>query len=360
MKESGSDSKTFSPKTILVTGGAGFIGSRFVLFMLQNHPDRRIVTLDNLTYAGSRQNLAAAMADPRHLFVQGDICDAAAVETVFAAHRPDAVVHFAAETHVDRAIDDPAVFVRTNVLGTQVLLDACRKWWLDGTGETGTVGAVRPVRPVRPTVATGGSSPGLRCNRKFIQISTDEVYGSLGAQGAFTEASPLAPNNPYAASKAAADLLVRAYANTYGLVTNITRCSNNYGPNQHPEKLIPLMIQRAMADRPLPVYGDGLQVRDWLYVDDHCRAIDLVLRNGMPGEVYNIGGGTELTNLALVRQLLALLHKPESLIAHVPDRPGHDRRYAMDATKLREALGWEPTVDMAEGLRRTVTHALSW
>ncbi len=356
MNESGSDSRTFSPKTILVTGGAGFIGSRFVLFMLQNHPGSRIVTLDNLTYAGSRQNLAAVMEDPRHLFMRGDICDAAAVESVFAAYCPDAVVHFAAETHVDRAIDDPAVFVRTNVLGTQTLLDACRKWWLGGTGETGTVGAVRPVRPV---IETGASCTGFRGNHKFVQISTDEVYGALGAQGAFTEASPLAPNNPYAASKAAADLLVRAYANTYGLVTNITRCSNNYGPNQHPEKLIPLMIQRAMADRPLPVYGDGLQVRDWLYVDDHCRAIDLVLRNGLPGEVYNIGGGTELINLALVKQLLALLHKPESLIAHVPDRPGHDRRYAMDATKLREALGWEPVVDMAEGLRRTVAQALA-
>ena len=339
MKTTRPDNRSFSPKTILVTGGAGFIGSRFVLYTLKNHSDCRIITLDSLTYAGSLGNLADVTDTARHVFVRGDLCDAVAIEAVFSAYHPDAVVHFAAETHVDRAIADPSIFVRTNVLGTQVLLDACRKWWLCGTGEAGD-----------------DAPPRTELSHKFVQISTDEVYGSLGAQGAFSEQSPVLPNNPYAASKAAADMLVRAYANTYGLDINITRCSNNYGPNQYPEKLIPLMIRQALADRPLPVYGDGRQIRDWLFVDDHCHAIDLVLRKGTVGEVYNIGGGSEWTNLALVKHLLTLLHKPESLIVHVPDRPGHDRRYAMDAAKLRTALGWVPVVDMEEGLRQTVAY----
>ena len=304
---------------LLVTGGAGFIGSNFVQYMLREHADVEIVNVDLLTYAGNPDNLRPVEGDARHRFVRADVADRVAMEPLFA-EGIDAVVHFAAESHVDRSIADPSVFVRTNVLGTQTLLDLALKY---------RVG-------------------------KFVQISTDEVYGTLGDTGYFTETSPLAPNSPYSASKAGADLLVRAYHETYSLNVNITRCSNNYGPYQFPEKLIPLMIMNALEDKPLPVYGDGLNVRDWLHVEDHCRAVDLVLRHGRPGEVYNIGGNNERTNLDVVRTILRELGKPESLITFVPDRPGHDRRYAIDAAKIRGELGWAPRYDFATGIRETI------
>lgn len=304
---------------LLVTGGAGFIGSNFVHYMLREYADVEIVNVDLLTYAGNLDNLRPVEGDPRHRFVRADVADRQAMEPLFA-EGIDAVVHFAAETHVDRSIADPGVFVRTNVLGTQTLLDLALKYKIG----------------------------------RFVQISTDEVYGSLGETGRFTEASPLAPNSPYSASKAGADLLVRAYHETYGLDAVITRCSNNYGPYQFPEKLIPLMIMNALENRPLPVYGDGLHVRDWLHVEDHCRAVDLVLRKGRAGEVYNIGGNNERTNLQVVRTILRELGKPETLIAFVPDRPGHDRRYAIDAGKIRLELGWEPRYEFAAGIRDTI------
>lgn len=350
------------PATLLVTGGAGFIGSRFVRFLLHTYREDRVLNLDKLTYAGRMENLAEVKDNPRHVFLHGDICDAAFVAEVFARYQPDAVIHFAAESHVDRSISDPQVFLRTNVLGTQTLLDACRLAWQPGSAihvsEGIAVEADLPTRVETSLEDRAKSNWETSLYHKFLQISTDEVYGALGDEGAFTEQSVIAPNSPYAASKASADLMVRAYQKTFGLKTNITRCSNNYGPNQHPEKLIPLMIHNAMANKPLPVYGDGLQVRDWLYVDDHCSAIDTVLRRGRTGDVYNVGGNNEQTNLALVRQLLALLGKPESLISHVTDRPGHDRRYAIDATKICDELGWRPTMNFAEGLRHTVNHYL--
>ncbi|MCE5270520.1 dTDP-glucose 4,6-dehydratase [bacterium] len=305
---------------LLVTGGAGFIGSNFVLYMLARYPQLSLVNLDCLTYAGNLENLAALEGDNRHRFVRLDIREAAPLESFLAAERPDAVVNFAAESHVDRSITGPQVFAQTNVLGTLNLLEAARK---AGVGV-------------------------------FLQVSTDEVYGSLGEQGFFTEDSPIRPNSPYAASKAGADHLVRAWRHTYGMDTRITRCSNNYGPFQFPEKMIPLMMTNALEGKKLPVYGDGLNVRDWLHVEDHCRALDLALHKGKAGEVYNVGGGTQLTNLELVRTLLGILGRDESLISFVPDRPGHDRRYAIDASKARRELGWQPQVTFAEGLRRTV------
>ncbi len=305
---------------LLVTGGAGFIGSNFVLYMLARYPQLSLINLDCLTYAGNLENLAALEGDNRHRFVRLDIREAAPLESLLAEIRPDAVVNFAAESHVDRSITGPQVFARTNVLGTLNLLEAARK---AGVGV-------------------------------FLQVSTDEVYGSLGESGFFTEGSPIQPNSPYAASKAGADHLVRAWCHTYGMDTRITRCSNNYGPYQFPEKLIPLMMTNALEGRKLPVYGDGLNVRDWLHVEDHCRALDLALHKGKAGEVYNIGGGTQLTNLELVRTLLGILGRDESLISFVPDRPGHDRRYAIDASKAARELGWSPQVPFAEGLRRTV------
>jgi len=304
---------------LLVTGGAGFIGSNFVHYMLREYADVKIINVDLLTYAGNPDNLRPVEGDARHRFVRADVADREAMEPLFA-EGIDAVVHFAAESHVDRSIADPAVFVRTNVLGTQTLLDLALKYKVS----------------------------------RFLQISTDEVYGSLGETGRFTERSPLAPNSPYSASKAGADLLVRAYHETYGLDVVITRCSNNYGPYQFPEKLIPLMIMNALQDRPLPVYGDGLHVRDWLHVEDHCRAVDLVLRKGTAGEVYNVGGNNERTNLEVVRTILRELGKPETLIAFVPDRPGHDRRYAIDASKIRNELGWTPQYEFAAGIRDTI------
>lgn len=306
---------------LLVTGGCGFIGSNFVLHMLASYPDVSIINMDLLTYAGNLENLQDAEPyGERHRFVRGDITDRELVRSLMH-ERPDAVVNFAAESHVDRSILDASAFVKTNVLGTQVLLDVCREF---GIG-------------------------------RFLQISTDEVYGSLGPEGAFTEANNLAPNSPYAASKAAADLLVRSYHKTFGLDAIVTRCSNNYGPYQFPEKLIPLMISNALQDRELPVYGDGLNVRDWIYVQDHCRAIDLVLRNGAAGEIYNVGGRCECCNIDVVRYILRRLGKSESLIRLVQDRPGHDRRYAIDCSKLEERLGWRPLVGFEEGMNQTIS-----
>lgn len=302
---------------ILVTGGAGFIGSNFVRYLLKNYPDYRIVNLDDLTYAGNLASLRDVLYHPHHQFVKGNICDRELVSSLFPV---DAIVHFAAESHVDRSIADAGIFLRSNIIGTHVLLEAAR---------THSV-------------------------RKFIQVSTDEVYGSLGETGAFTETTKLAPNSPYSASKAGADLLVRSYIHTYGLPAVITRCSNNYGPYQYPEKLIPRMITRALLDQELPVYGDGRHVRDWLHVWDHCVAIDLVLHRGVPGEVYNIGGRNEWTNLAMVEKILSLLAKSEKLIRFVPDRPGHDRRYAIDSSKIRAELGWRPQYDFDQGLAETV------
>jgi dTDP-glucose 4,6-dehydratase len=311
--------------TILVTGGCGFIGSNFVRYVLETDQSVKIVNLDALTYAGNPENLADLKGNPRYKFIKGDITQKADVDSAFEGI--DSVVHFAAESHVDRSILDSGPFVRTNVLGTQVLLDAAR-----------TKGV-----------------------RRFVHVSTDEVYGSLGPTGAFTEETPLASNSPYAASKAGSDLLVRAYAHTFDLPALITRCSNNYGPYQFPEKLIPLFISNLSRDEQVPVYGDGQQVRDWLHVRDHCSAIWRVWQDGRAGEVYNIGGRCEKTNLALTHELLAALGKPASLIRYVKDRPGHDRRYAIDCSKIERELGWRPSVTFAEGLRETVawyqTHA---
>ena len=305
---------------LLVAGGAGFIGSDFIRYILGAHGDWRVVNVDKLTYAGNLANLADLQGDERYCFFRADICDSARMEEIVAAEKPDAIVNFAAETHVDRSISDPSLFLRTNVLGTQVLLEAARK-----------CGVAR-----------------------YVQISTDEVYGSLGTKGRFTEESPLRPNSPYAASKTSADLLVRAWFKTYGLPAIVTRCSNNYGPYQFPEKLIPFFITLLRENKPVPVYGDGMNVRDWIHVDDHSRAIEAVLLRGRPGEIYNIGGGNERTNIEITKLLLSSLGKPESLMKFVPDRPGHDRRYAIDDTKVRKELGVVPLVPFDEGLRETV------
>ncbi len=301
---------------ILVTGGAGFIGSNFIRYMLERH-SYSIINLDALTYCGNLENLRDVEDHPRYTFIRGSITDRELVNRII--RDVDAVINFAAESHVDRSIQDPEIFIKTNVLGTQTLLEASRREGIE----------------------------------RFIQISTDEVYGSAET-GYFTEETPLAPNSPYSASKAAADLMVRAYHRTYGLPVNITRCSNNYGPYQFPEKLIPLMITNALEDRPLPVYGDGMNVRDWLHVEDHCSAIDLVLHHGREGEVYNIGGNNERRNIDIVRLILRELGKDESLIRFVEDRPGHDRRYAIDATRIRNELGWKPRYSFREGIRETI------
>lgn len=304
---------------LLVTGGAGFIGSNFVLYMLQNYPEHEIINVDSLTYAGNLENLKSAENNPKHTFVKADITDAKAIDEI-VSQGVDVIVNFAAESHVDRSILEPDVFVKTNVLGTQVLLDLARKYEIT----------------------------------KFVQVSTDEVYGTLGETGLFVETTPLEPNSPYSASKAGGDLLVRAYHETFGLPVNITRCSNNYGPYQFPEKLIPLMISRALADESLPIYGDGLNVRDWLYVEDHCSAIDLVIHKGRNGEIYNIGGHNERTNLQIVQTILEQLGKPESLITFVKDRPGHDRRYGIDPTKMMSELGWKPKHNFETGIKETI------
>ncbi|MCB2211955.1 dTDP-glucose 4,6-dehydratase [bacterium] len=306
---------------VLITGGAGFIGSNLVHYLIRERPDWELVNLDVLTYAGNLENLAGLESNPRYTFVKADITDGDAVRAIFAEHKPDVVLHLAAESHVDRSILDSSAFIRTNVLGTQVLLDAARS---------------------------------LGTDTRFVHVSTDEVYGTLGADGKFTESTPLAPNSPYSASKAGSDCLVRAAHETFGMNTVITRCSNNYGPFQFPEKLIPLMIANARADKDLPVYGDGMQVRDWLYVEDHCSALLTVLEKGTAGEVYNIGGNNEWPNIEVVRLILKHLDKPESLIRYVQDRPGHDRRYAIDASKIHRELGWRPAYRFETALPATI------
>ena len=313
----------YTSKIVLLTGAAGFIGSNFVYYMLKNHTDKRIVCLDKLTYAGNLETLGEAMKSDRFRFVKGDITDRAAVYALFEEEKIDAVINFAAESHVDRSIDEPEIFLKTNILGTQVLLDACRK----------------------------------NGNIRFHQVSTDEVYGDLPLDRPdlfFTESTPIHTSSPYSASKASADLLVTAYHRTYGSAVTISRCSNNYGPFHFPEKLIPLMITNALFDKPLPVYGDGANVRDWLYVEDHCKAIDMIVENGRIGEIYNIGGHNEKTNLEVVTTVLKKLGKPESLIRFVKDRPGHDRRYAIDPTKIKNELGWYPETDFDSGIEKTV------
>lgn len=323
---------------ILVTGGAGFIGSNFIRAALDLHPDIRIINLDKLTYAGNPDSLRDVENDRRYTFVHGDICDAALVARLFAAQRPAAVVHFAAESHVDRSIDGPAAFIATNINGTFTLLEAARGYWRDLDAEA-------------------------KSRFRFLHVSTDEVYGSLGADGYFTEETPYAPNSPYSASKAASDHLAHAYHHTYGLPVLVTNCSNNYGPYQFPEKLIPLMILNALDGKPLPVYGTGRNVRDWLYVEDHCRALLTVLAKGRPGEKYNIGGHNEKTNLDIVHTLCDILdaRRPRAdgqsyreQIAFVPDRPGHDLRYAIDASKIARELGWTPAETFATGIVKTV------
>ncbi len=307
----------------LVTGGAGFIGSNFIFYLLEKYPEDQIVCLDKLTYAGNLETLEKVMQNPNFTFVKGDIADRPAVYALFEQEHPDVVVNFAAESHVDRSVVDPGIFLQTNILGTGVLMDACRKYGI----------------------------------QRYHQVSTDEVYGDLPLDRPdlfFTEQTPIHTSSPYSASKASADLLVQAYHRTFGLPISISRCSNNYGPYHFPEKLIPLMIANALNDKPLPVYGTGENVRDWLYVTDHCAAIDLIVRRGRDGEVYNIGGHNERTNLEVVKTILKALGKPESLIRFVTDRPGHDMRYAIDPTKIHEELGWLPTTPFDEGIQKTI------
>lgn len=308
---------------IIITGGAGFIGSNFVYYVLEKYPQYDVICIDALTYAGNMETLESAMTNRRFTFVKADIADRAAIYDTFEKYKPDIVVNFAAESHVDRSIDNPELFLRTNILGTQVLLDACNKYGV----------------------------------KRYHQVSTDEVYGDLPLDRPdlfFTEETPIHTSSPYSASKASADLLVQAYYRTYGTPVTISRCSNNYGPYHFPEKLIPLMISNAMDNKPLPVYGKGENVRDWLYVEDHCSAIDLIIHKGRIGEIYNIGGNNERTNLDVVRTIVRLLGKSEELITFVKDRPGHDMRYAIDASKLRKDLGWEPKTSFDDGIRRTI------
>lgn len=322
-------------KKILVTGGAGFIGSNFIQYMLEHEQNLvLLVNLDLLTYAGNLENLKTVEVDPRYRFVKGDIRDKDLVERLFTEYDFDTVVHFAAESHVDRSIVEPEIFLTTNVVGTQTLLDAAKRHW-----------KVDPEDKY---------SREFRLGVRYLQVSTDEVYGALGKTGMFRETTQLSPNSPYSASKASADLVVRAYYQTYGMPVNITRCSNNYGPYQFPEKLIPLMIHNAQMDKHLPVYGDGMQIRDWLHVADHCAAIHTVLTKGKIGEIYNIGGNNEKANLEIVRLILQELNKPESLITYVKDRPGHDRRYAIDNTKITTELGWAPTYTFEQGIHETI------
>ena len=309
--------------TILVTGGAGFIGSNFIFYMLDRHPDYRIVCLDKLTYAGNLSTLAPVMEKENFRFAKADICDREAVYGLFEEEHPDVVVNFAAESHVDRSIENPTIFLETNIIGTSVLMDACRKY---GIG-------------------------------RYHQVSTDEVYGDLPLDRPdlfFTEETPIHTSSPYSSSKASADLLTHAYHRTYGLPITISRCSNNYGPYQFPEKLIPLMIANCLGDKPLPVYGQGLNVRDWLYVEDHCKAIDLVLHRGREGEVYNIGGHNEMRNIDIVKLICRELGKPESLITYVTDRKGHDMRYAIDPAKIHRELGWLPETKFEDGIKKTI------
>ena len=313
---------------IIVTGGAGFIGSNFVFYMLDEHPQDRIICVDSLTYAGNLSTLESVMENPQFRFVKLDIRDREGVDKLFEEEKPDVVVNFAAESHVDRSIENPGIFLETNIMGTAVLMDACRKYGI----------------------------------KRFHQVSTDEVYGDLPLDRPdlfFTEETPIHTSSPYSTSKASADLLVLAYHRTYGLPVTISRCSNNYGPYHFPEKLIPLMIANCLNDKPLPVYGQGLNVRDWLYVEDHCRAIDLILEKGRIGEVYNVGGHNEMRNIDIVKLICAHLNKPESLITYVTDRKGHDLRYAIDPTKIHDELGWSPETRFADGLKKTIDWYLS-
>lgn len=318
---------------LIVTGGAGFIGGNFVHYMLQEHPGDQIICLDKLTYAGNLSTLADVMDHPNFQFVKMDICDRDSVYGLFEKEKPDVVINFAAESHVDRSIENPEIFLQTNIIGTSVLMDACRKYGI----------------------------------QRYHQVSTDEVYGDLPLDRPdlfFTEETPIHTSSPYSSSKAGADLLVMVYYRTYGLPVTISRCSNNYGPYHFPEKLIPLMIINALHDRPLPIYGDGLNVRDWLYVEDHCRAIDLIIRKGKVGEVYNVGGHNEMRNIDIVKLICQELGKPESLITHVTDRKGHDRRYAIDPEKIHRELGWLPETKFADGIKKTIqwylTHQKWW
>lgn len=321
-------------KTILITGGAGFIGSNFVKLVLDRHLEYKIINIDALTYAGNLETLKDIDTNPNYEFIKADIRNREQIEEIFRNNEITAVVNFAAESHVDRSIEDPEIFLTTNILGTQVLLDTAKKYWkIDPADKYST-----------------DYKPGV----KFLQVSTDEVYGTLGETGMFVETMPLMPNSPYSASKASADMIVRAYHETYGMPVNITRCSNNYGPYQFPEKLIPLMINNCLEGKDLPVYGDGMQVRDWLHVSDHCVAIDTVLHKGIDGEVYNIGGNNEKANIELVKLIINTLGKSEDLIKHVKDRPGHDRRYAIDNTKITTELGWAPAYTFEQGMKETI------
>ncbi|MEG0774560.1 dTDP-glucose 4,6-dehydratase [Clostridium sp.] len=321
-------------KTYLVTGGAGFIGSNFVIYMLNKYKDIKIINLDKLTYAGNLENLKTIENNPNYIFVQGDICDNELVEDIFKNHEVDYLVNFAAESHVDRSIKEPEIFAKTNVLGTVNLLNAAKKAW-----ET---------------------KDGWKEGKKYLQVSTDEVYGSLGDTGYFMESTPLDPHSPYSSSKAGADLMVKAYGDTYKMPINITRCSNNYGPYQFPEKLIPLLINNCLQHKDLPVYGDGMNIRDWLYVEDHCKAIDMVLNQGKLGEVYNVGGHNERTNIQIVKTVIEYLNEnvdkevTETLIKYVEDRKGHDRRYGIDPTKIKEDLGWYPETAFEVGIVKTI------
>lgn len=315
--------------TMLITGGAGFIGSNFVKLILKEHPNYKVINLDSLTYAGNLSNLKDIENSPQYKFIKGSICDKVLLEEIFAEFQPNIIVNFAAESHVDRSIDDPRAFLDTNIMGTFTLLEAAKKYW-------------------------NPSSLNPQTSTKFIQISTDEVYGELGEDGFFMEETPLAPNSPYSASKASSDMLARSYYRTYGLPVIITRCSNNYGPYQFPEKLIPLMISNALEDKVLPVYGNGLNIRDWIYVEDHCRGILAAMVNGSVGEVYNFGSNNEKRNIEIIKLILGILGKPESLIKYVKDRLGHDKRYAIDASKVSRELQWRPLVDFEQGIRTTV------
>lgn len=321
-------------KTILVTGGAGFIGSNFVKLILEKHPDYKIINVDALTYAGNLENLIDITDNGNNVFIKADIRDRKKIEEIFQHYKVTCVVNFAAESHVDRSIEEPEVFLTTNIIGTQVLLDVAKKFW-----------KVNPADKYCKIYKYGV---------KFLQVSTDEVYGALGEIGMFVETTPIMPNSPYSASKASADMIVRAYHETFGMPVNITRCSNNYGPYQFPEKLIPLIINNCLKEKDLPLYGDGRQVRDWLHVADHCTAIDAVLHKGEDGEVYNIGGNNEKANIEIVKLIIKTLGKTDELIKYVKDRPGHDSRYAIDNTKITTQLGWEPAYTFEQGMKETI------
>lgn len=321
-------------KNILVTGGAGFIGSNFVKYMLDRYREYRIINVDILTYAGNLENLKDITENANYIFIRADIRSRKKINAIFSVYDIDTVVNFAAESHVDRSIIEPEIFLTTNIIGTQILLDVAKKCW-----------KVDPDDKYCKKFKSGV---------KFLQVSTDEVYGTLGKTGMFVETMPLMPNSPYSASKAAADLIVRAYHETFGMPVNISRCSNNYGPYQFPEKLIPLMINNCLNNEDLPVYGDGMQIRDWLHVDDHCSAIDAILHRGLDGEVYNIGGNNEKANIEIVKLIIETLGKSEKLIKYVKDRPGHDRRYAIDNTKITTQLGWGPAYTFEQGIKETI------